>query len=31
MLHASLWQIFPSGQRSGVGLLISNSTDFTSI
>ncbi|MCM8208061.1 DUF6453 family protein, partial [Enterobacter hormaechei] len=27
----SLWQIFPSGQRSGVGLLISNSTDFTSI
>ena len=27
----SLWQIFPSGQRNGVGLLISESTDFTSI
>jgi hypothetical protein len=27
----SLWQIFPTGQRSGVGLLISDSTDFTSI
>lgn len=27
----SVWQIFPSGQRSGVGLLISDSTDFTSI
>ncbi|WP_333487171.1 DUF6453 family protein [Enterobacter kobei] len=27
----SLWQIFPTGQRSGVGLLISDSSDFTSI
>lgn len=27
----SVWQIFPAGQRNGVGLLISDSTDFTSI
>lgn len=27
----SVWQIFPAGQRNGIGLLISESSDFTSI